>query len=128
MANVFVKNKKNGVTYVYQSESYWDKEKKQSRSKRVCIGKLDENSEFVSSKRFEKPLPVISQSADAVTKEAKRRFYGATYLLDSIGRQTGVSADLKVCNANAEWSMNSGHIQWGSKLPSNRTVVNAKFS
>ncbi|MEG0513582.1 MAG: IS1634 family transposase [Clostridia bacterium] len=97
MANVFVKNKKNGVTYVYQSESYWDKEKKQSRSKRVCIGKLDENSEFVSSKRFEKPLPVISQSADAVTKEAKRRFYGATYLLDSIGRQTGVSADLKTC-------------------------------
>ena len=37
-----VKNKKNGVTYVYESIDYWDKEKKQSRSKRVCIGKRDE--------------------------------------------------------------------------------------
>jgi hypothetical protein len=30
------------VTYIYESESYWDKEKKQPRSKRTLIGKLDE--------------------------------------------------------------------------------------
>ena len=41
MARVYVKNKSNGTTYVYESENYWDREKKQSRSKRVCIGKLD---------------------------------------------------------------------------------------
>ena len=35
-------NKQNGVTYDYEViENYWDKEKKQSRSKRKLIGKID---------------------------------------------------------------------------------------
>ena len=37
-------NKRTGVTYVYESESYWDKEKKQPRSKRKLIGKIDEQT------------------------------------------------------------------------------------
>lgn len=37
-------NKKTGVTYVYESESYWDKEKKQPRSKRKLIGRIDEET------------------------------------------------------------------------------------
>ncbi len=32
------------MTYVYESESYWDKEKKQPRSKRTLIGKIDETT------------------------------------------------------------------------------------
>ena len=35
MALVYVKNKKYGTTYVYESTDYWVKEKQQSRSKRV---------------------------------------------------------------------------------------------
>ena len=31
-------------TYVYESESYWDKEKKQPRSRRRLIGKIDEET------------------------------------------------------------------------------------
>lgn len=42
MAIIKHKDKRTGVTYVYESESYWDKEKKQPRSKRKLIGKLDE--------------------------------------------------------------------------------------
>jgi len=42
MSIVHQKDKRTGVTYVYESESYWDKEKKQPRSKRTLIGKLDE--------------------------------------------------------------------------------------
>lgn len=42
MSIVHQKDKRTGVTYVYDSESYWDKEKKQPRSKRILIGKLDE--------------------------------------------------------------------------------------
>lgn len=38
------KDKRTGVTYVYESESYWDKEKKQPRSKRTLIGKLDDET------------------------------------------------------------------------------------
>ena len=41
MAVVKVYNKERDVTYVYDSYSYWDKEKKQPRSKRKLIGKLD---------------------------------------------------------------------------------------
>ena len=37
-------NKQTGVTYVYESESYWDKEKKQPRSRRKLIGKIDEET------------------------------------------------------------------------------------
>lgn len=42
MASIIKKlNKQTGVTYVYESESYWDKEKKQPRSKRKLISKID---------------------------------------------------------------------------------------
>ena len=39
-----IKDKRSGTTYVYESESYWDKEKKQPRSRRKLIGKLDEET------------------------------------------------------------------------------------
>jgi hypothetical protein len=46
-------NKATGVTYVYESVSFWDKEKKQSRNKQVCVGKLDPTSgKFIPSKRL----------------------------------------------------------------------------
>ena len=44
MSLVKLKDKRSGTTYVYESESYWDKEKKQPRSRRKLIGKLDEDT------------------------------------------------------------------------------------
>lgn len=41
MSIVKMYNKKTGVTYVYESESYWDKEKQQPRNRRKLIGKID---------------------------------------------------------------------------------------
>ncbi|MGN0138126.1 MAG: hypothetical protein ACI381_05920 [Candidatus Methanomethylophilaceae archaeon] len=41
MSIVRVYNKKMDVTYVYESESYWDKEKQQPRNRRKLIGKID---------------------------------------------------------------------------------------
>ncbi|MCI8578108.1 MAG: hypothetical protein HFG64_11485 [Lachnospiraceae bacterium] len=42
MASIIKKfNKQTGDTYVYESESYWDKDKKQPRSKRKLTGKID---------------------------------------------------------------------------------------
>ena len=41
MAQIKQYNKKTGITYVYDSHSYWDKEKKQHRSDRKLIGKID---------------------------------------------------------------------------------------
>lgn len=42
MSYVRHKDKRTGITYVYESESYWDKEKQQPRARRTLIGKIDE--------------------------------------------------------------------------------------
>lgn len=41
---VFQKDKRSGITYAYESVSYWDKEKQQSRAKRTLIGRVDEQT------------------------------------------------------------------------------------
>ena len=41
MAIIKQYHKDTDTTYVYESESYWDPELKQARSKRRCIGKVD---------------------------------------------------------------------------------------
>lgn len=41
MAIVKLYNRDRDVTYVYESTSYWDKDKKQPRAKRKLIGKID---------------------------------------------------------------------------------------
>ena len=101
MARVFVKNKSNGTTYVYESENYWDREKKQSRSRRVCVGKLDDAGNFVPSARFSKPVPesvaVAQKRGPVPAVHTRRLYYGATYLLDQIGLKLGIIADLKEC-------------------------------
>nr|WP_026039146.1 hypothetical protein [Sporolactobacillus vineae] len=44
MAIIRQKDKRSGLTYAYESESYWDKEKKQPRSRRKLIGRVDEKT------------------------------------------------------------------------------------
>ena len=44
MAITFNKDKRSGLTYAYETAYVWDKEKKQSRSKRTLIGRLDETT------------------------------------------------------------------------------------
>jgi hypothetical protein len=41
MAIIHQLDKRSGITYAYESHSYWDKEKKMSRAKRVLIGRVD---------------------------------------------------------------------------------------
>jgi transposase len=38
---IYQQNKKTGVVYVYENHPFWDSEKKQSRSTRKLLGKLD---------------------------------------------------------------------------------------
>jgi len=59
-------DKRTGVTYVYESESYWDKEKKQPRSRRKLIGKIDETTgEIVPTEgRGRKRKKVVEKSPD----------------------------------------------------------------
>ena len=41
MGIVYQTDKRSGITYAYENKAYWDKEKKQSRSKRTLIGRVD---------------------------------------------------------------------------------------
>lgn len=50
MGIIYQKDKRTGITYVYESKAFWDKEKQQSRAKRRLIGKLDpETGEIVAT-------------------------------------------------------------------------------
>jgi hypothetical protein len=96
--NVGGRGDTNGTIYVYESHSYWDKEKKQPRNKRVCIGKRDpETGEIIYSKRFEQEIPETIRRGRKPQIQTRRVFYGATYLLDQIGEKTGLTEDLARC-------------------------------
>jgi transposase len=99
MAVVYQPDPRSGITYAYESVSKWDKEKKQSRSKRTLIGRLDEETgEIVPTDgrmRGEK-APKPPAKARAAPKYI-RLFYGATYLLESIGEKLGLEDDLRQC-------------------------------
>lgn len=98
-AIVYQTNKKTGVTYAYESISYWDKEKKQSRAKRKCIGRVDSETKKIIPTRKRNQLPVRTKAKQGplpITIPG-RNFYGATYLFDRIGEITGIKDDLKAC-------------------------------
>jgi len=44
MAIIYQLDKRSGITYAYDSKSYYDKEKKCSRAKRTLIGKVDSDT------------------------------------------------------------------------------------
>ena len=99
MSLVYLKNKKNGVTYVYESSGYWDKEKKQARNKRKCIGKLDPVTGNIlpSKSAVESGIAVPNRRGPVPTVESTRNFCGATHLFDAIGKELGIVDDLKAC-------------------------------
>lgn len=103
MLVVYQKDKRSGITYAYESNAWWDKEKKQSRSKRKLIGRVDvETGEIVptdgrmkKSKDAQSGTPAKRGPLSATCSE--RTFYGATYLFDAIGDKLGITEDLKSC-------------------------------
>lgn len=44
MAVIYQHDKRSGITYAYESYSYWDKEKKMTRAKRKLIGRLNKET------------------------------------------------------------------------------------
>lgn len=90
----------NGTEYVYEYVSVWNAAKKRSEQKRSYIGK-NVDGIFVPNKRYTLQQLVKSQThrnpGPVPMVECKRLFHGATYLLDAIGKKTGITADLKQC-------------------------------
>ena len=96
-------DKRSSITYAYETTYYWDKEKQQSRAKRVCIGKVDPaTGEIVPTRGRAKKGE--SKTKASATKpgpkpftESKHLYYGATYLLDKFSEELGLTNDLKLC-------------------------------
>lgn len=104
MAIIHQTDKRSGITYAYEATYYWDKKKKQSRSKRRLIGRVDkETGEIVSTdgrmkkKRKDKQSTPSVKPGPVPSTYSSRLFYGATYLLDAIGEKVGITQDLKTC-------------------------------
>ena len=102
MGIVYHTNRKTGITYAYENTAHWDKKKKQSRSKRKLIGKVDAaTGKIVPTRPYKKKgMPADEKPSrpgpPPITK-MQRSFYGATYLFDEIGKITGITDDLKIC-------------------------------
>lgn len=77
-----------GHVYVYRAESYWDKDKKQARQRRVYLGKKDpKTGEIVPTQKTK----IIRSSRD----------YGNVYFLDKLSEQSGLKECLR--QSHPEW-------------------------
>lgn len=88
--------------YVYIDKGFWNPEKQQADHKREYIGKYDGQT-FTPNKTFHRLKAEYQQSLTASktgpvpTDKCLRQFYGATYLLDRICSNCGITADLRKC-------------------------------
>ena len=67
MGIVYQKDKRAGITYAYENKAYWDKEKKQSRSKRELIGRVDSDTGEIVPTGGHRKKVAIDSAADSST-------------------------------------------------------------
>ena len=98
-AIIHQKDKRSGITYAYESISYWDKKKKQSRAKRKLIGRVTDGGEIIPTdgRGHRRGKAGLEAEEEILKVLPSRSFYGATYLLDAIGEKLGLTKDLKYC-------------------------------
>jgi len=91
MTRINQHDKRTGITYVYESESYWDKEKQQPRSRRRLIGKIDEQTGEVvptdgrGKKRTEKKQ--ASSGDTALCEDLKREIKEKDLLIHQLAAE-----------------------------------------
>ena len=73
---------KNGQVYLYESRSYWDKQKKAPRSEMVYIGKEDPNTKEI--------VPAGKKWSPKSSRD-----YGSIFLLEKASSQIGLTEILK---------------------------------
>lgn len=72
-----VVEKRGGNYYLYESEGYWDPEKKQSRHRRKYIGKCDEKGNLIQEKTSQRTISLCKS-------------FGPYYLLLELAAQSGL--------------------------------------
>jgi hypothetical protein len=95
MSIVKHKDKRTGVTYVYESESYWDKEKQQPRSKRTLVGKLDEaTGEIIPTGKSGRKKTVPEEAVEIMEESTP-----ITHLIHLLAEKDAIISSLKAENA-----------------------------
>ena len=87
---VYRRNKKNGVTYIYLDEPYWDAEAKMGRHRMKCIGKVSPDGKDVYNESYkaglEEELPVM------ISKTVQM---GEMMILDKVSSSIGLKRVLR---------------------------------
>ena len=95
MSIVKHKDKRTGVTYVYESESYWDKEKQQPRSKRTLVGKLDDaTGEIIPTGKSGRKKTVPEEAAQSTEESTP-----ITHHINLLAEKDAIISSLKAENA-----------------------------
>ena len=91
MAIIKQHDKRSGITYVYESVAFWDKEKKMSRAKRKLIGRLDpKTGEIIPTDgRNRKPKKKVDENADykAMYEKLLKKYESQEELIKLLKRQ-----------------------------------------
>jgi transposase len=95
MAYTTIHTKANGARYLYSVEGHWDSEKKQSRNKQVCLGRIDdETGELIPSERTTR---TAKRAAKAPEVTARSRVIGPHKILKKVCDDIGLEPILKSC-------------------------------
>jgi alpha-ketoglutarate-dependent taurine dioxygenase len=91
MAIIKQHDKRSGITYAYESHSYWDPEKKMTRAKRKLIGRVDpETGEIVPTDGRNKKQKVSDKdNADykKLYEKLLKKYEAQKVLIDSLKKQ-----------------------------------------
>lgn len=91
MAIIKQHDKRSGITYAYESHSYWDPEKKMTRAKRKLIGRVDpETGEIVPTDgRNKKSKTLVSGDTDykKMYEKLLKKYEAQKTLIDSLKKQ-----------------------------------------
>jgi len=91
-----IKTKQSGTVYLYEDESYWDKEKGYSTHKRTCIGKAGTDGKPIYNEYYKtrEKIQVLTADAKKPREVSSTTFVGETLVLDKVAGKTGVSCIL----------------------------------
>ena len=91
MAIIKQHDKRSGITYAYESHSYWDPEKKMTRANRKLIGRVDpDTGEIVPTDgRNKKPKTPASGDTDykKMYERLLKRYEAQETLVESLRKQ-----------------------------------------
>ena len=90
MAIIKQYDKRSGITYAYESHSYWDPEKKMTRARRKLIGRVNpETGEIIPTdgRNRKKELPKETTDYESLYKKLLKKVAAQDVLIESLKKQ-----------------------------------------